>query len=330
MKLALCVLGCGQHARTFARAVDPLRDQVDLYFASRDLDRAGSYCRDLGGVDAFPSYQAAASDPRVDALYVCTPHHLHLEHVKLAAGRGKHVLVEKPVARSLEEADLIIAAARQSGITLMVAENLRFMSAVRKCKELTDGGAIGDLRLLQLQEEAPFRPGDWRSDREINGGGVFIDGGIHKVHFLRYLLGEPEQIYAAALPPGLPGHGGEDGLVMVARWSSGAVGLINHSWVASQRATPRWVSVSGTAGRIYFDVGGHWLRLERGDSHQVLNFAPDHWGITDMVREFRDSIRQGREPETSGSEGRRDLALVLQAYRSSEQGASLTLGQGRP
>ena len=325
MKLGLCVIGCGAFARTFARGLAPLRGDIDLFFASRDLDRARAYCREFGGLGAYGAYQEAAADPRVDALYVCTPHHLHLEHAALATRRGKHVLVEKPLARNLEEAGQIITAARHAGVTLMVAENLRFMAAVRRCKELADSGALGDLRLVQVQEEAHFCPGHWRSDRKINGGGVFIDGGIHKVHFLRYLLGEPEHIYAAALPPALPGHGGEDGLVMVARWSSGAVGLINHSWVASHRATPRWISVSGTEGRIYFEVGGSGLSLEQGGSRCTLSFPPDHSGITLMVREFRDSILEGREPETSGEEGRRDLALVLKAYESIEKGRSLDL-----
>jgi predicted dehydrogenase len=245
--------------------------------------------------------------------------------VTLAVRSGKHVLVEKPIARTIVEANQIIAAAHESGTILMVAENLRFMAAVRKCKELLDSGAIGGLRLVQLQEEAPFGPGGWRSSRELNGGGVLIDGGIHKVHFLRYLAGEPECIYATALTPALSSHQGEDGVVMVAKWCDGAVGLINHSWVGSQQPSPRWVSVSGTKGRIYFEVEAAWLRIEHGDSEETLRFAEDRSGITPMVQEFYDSIREQREPEMSGREGLRDLALVLKAYESMEKGTVLYL-----
>ena len=163
MKLGLCIVGCGAFARTFALGVAPLRDQINLFFASRDLSRAQEYSDKLGGAGAFGSYETAAADQRVDAMYLCTPHYLHLEHVRLAAQAGKHILVEKPIARSLAEGRQIINAAQQADVTLMVAENYRFMAPVQECKRLVASGAIGDLRLISLQEEAPFRPGGWRS-----------------------------------------------------------------------------------------------------------------------------------------------------------------------
>jgi predicted dehydrogenase len=323
VKLGLCVVGCGQFAQIFAREVQPLLGEIDLMFASRDRQRAEAYARMFRGSEAFGSYQEAATDPRVEAMYLCTPHHLHQEHVTMAARAGKHVLLEKPISTTLDQGRRIIDVAREAGITLMVAENFRFMPAVRQCKELVDRGEIGELRLIQLQEEVHFQPGQWRGIRDLNGGGVFIDGGIHKVHFLRYLAGEPEHIFAAALPKALAQHQGEDGLVMVARWPSGTVGLINHAWVASHRLQPSWVAVSGSEGRIYFEVGESQLSLEQGDKERLIRLDGDCYGQAAMVREFRDSIRDGRMPEVSGAEGLRDLALVLKAYESMEKGVSL-------
>jgi predicted dehydrogenase len=325
MKLSLCIVGCGGFAQAFVKGVEPLREEIDLFFASRDRSRARTYCNMFQGSGAFGSYQEAAADSRVEAMYLCTPHHLHLEHVTMAARAGKHALVEKPIARTLEEGRRTITAAREAGITLMVAENYRFLAAVRKCKELVDSGAVGNLRLVQFQEETPFQPGGWRSNQLLNGGGMFIDGGIHKVHFLRYLVGEPEQVYTAPLPQALNGHEGEDGLVVVFRWASGVVGLINHSWANPLHPLLPWVSVSGTRGRIYFEMGKPWLRLEQGDSEQTIQLAQDYYGLMAMVREFRDSIREGREPEVSGEEGLSDLAVVLKAYESMKQGAALPM-----
>ena len=94
----------------------------------------------------------------------------------------------------------MIAAAQQAGVRLMVAENARFMAAVRQCKALMAQGGVGDLRVVQLHEETPFQPGDWRSRRALNGGGVFIDSGIHKVHLLRYLARSPR----TSTPPRSP------------------------------------------------------------------------------------------------------------------------------
>ncbi|HEY7493055.1 MAG TPA: Gfo/Idh/MocA family oxidoreductase [Candidatus Tectomicrobia bacterium] len=325
MKLALCIVGCGQFARTFVQGLQPLRGDIDLFFASRDLERARTYAAMFQGCGAFGSYEAAAADSRVEAMYVCTPHYLHQVHVALAAQAGKHILVEKPIARTLAEGQAIIAAARRAGVTLMVAENYRFMAVVRQCKTLIEQGSVGKLRLVQQQEEAPFQPGQWRGSRNLNGGGVFIDGGIHKVHLLRYLAGEPEHIYAAALPQALDQHEGEDGVVLMTRGAGGVVGLIHHAWTNSQRAAPPWVVVSGTRGRIYFEVGASWLRLEQGSAARTLQCAADANGLTPMVQAFRDSIRDGREPEMSGAEGLLDLAVVLKAYEAMEQGVTLAL-----
>src|SRR5262249_45144606 len=203
MKLALCIVGRGQFARTFAQGLQPVRDDPALFFPSRDLERASAYAALFQGCGAFGSYEAAAADPRVEAMYLCTPHHLHQAHVALAAQAGKHILVEKPIARTMAEGRAMIAAAQRAGVALMVAEDARFMAAVRQCKALIEQGCVGDLRVVQLHEETPFQPGQWRSRRDLNGGGVFIDSGIHKVHLLRYLAGEPAHLYAAALPKAL-------------------------------------------------------------------------------------------------------------------------------
>jgi predicted dehydrogenase len=325
MPLALCVVGCGQFAHTFAESLQPVRDDVDLFFASRDLARARAYAVRFQGGGVFGSYAAAAADPRVEALYVCTPHHLHQAHVTLAAQAGKHILVEKPLARTLAEGRAIIAAAQQAGVTLMVAENVRFMATVRQCKRLIAQGAIGDLRVVQLHEETPFQSGQWRSRRALNGGGVLIDSGIHKVHLLRYLAGEPVHLYAAALPQALTQHEGEDGVVVMTRGASGVVGVIHHAWTSAQHPTPAWVVVSGTHGRLTFEPGAPWLRLAQGSAEQTWHYADDAKGLIPMVQAFRDSLRTGQAPEMSGAEGLRDLEIILKAYASMAQGVSLPL-----
>ena len=325
MKLALCIVGCGQFARAFVQGLQPVRDDLDLFFASRDGARARAYAARFQGCGAFGSYAAAAADPRVEAMYLCTPHHLHQAHVALAAQAGKHILVEKPLARTLAEGRAMIAAAQRAGVTLMVAENARFMAAVRQCKMLIMQGSVGDLRVVQLHEETPFQPGDWRSRRDFNGGGVLIDSGIHKVHLLRYFAGEPAHLYAAALPQALAQHEGEDGMVVMTRGASGVVGVIHHAWISAQRPCPAWVAVSGTRGRITFELGAPLLRLEQGSTERTWQFADDASGLIPMVQAFRDSIQAGQEPEMSGAEGLRDLAVVLKAYESMAQGISLPL-----
>ena len=325
MKLALCVVGCGNYARTVAKEMAGPDSQVDLFFASRDRERARGYCRTFGGRDFFGSYEEAARDDRVEALYFFTPHHLHCDNALLAARYRKHALVEKPIARTLEEARAMVRAAENAGIQLMVGENARFIPAVRKCKELIDQGAIGSIRLIQIHSEQTNSPADWRSSLEMNGGGALIDGGIHAVDNLVYLAGMPRRLYASTLPKVLHHVEGEDGIVINAELAGGAVGLISFSWGNKGPARRPSISVTGTEGGISHVIGGPGLSLLNADGEQEFSFGSGDYGWRGMVADFVESIRLDRPPEVSGAEAMRDLAVVLKAYESADTGMPVTV-----
>ena len=322
MTLGLCVIGCGDFARTFARAIQRELDDIDLYFASRDPGRAAVFAGEFRGSGSFGSYESAVGDPKVHAVYICTPHHLHLEHARLAAGAGKHILLEKPLARTREEAQAIVSVAQGAGVTLMAAENYRFMPPVLAARNLIDRGDLGSLRLIQLQEDFPFRPADWRNNAEMNGGGVLIDGGIHKASLLAYLAGDPSEVYAAEVPSSQPGLAAEDGVIAMLRYSSGLVSVINHTWSAGPHSERPWVTVSGSRASIAFELGGDWIDTidGLGRSRETLP-GDDRGGLAGMVREFRICIQQGRVPAMTGEEGARDVGLVEACYESMRTGS---------
>ncbi|MBC8279552.1 MAG: Gfo/Idh/MocA family oxidoreductase [Chloroflexi bacterium] len=325
MKLGLCVLGCGSFAHTFSESLADARDGIDLYFASRDLGRAEAYSAEFNGAGAFGSYEEAVSDSRVDAVYICTPHDLHLEHAKLAAAAKKHILLEKPIARTVEEARQVISSTHEAGVTLMIAENYRFLTAVQEAKQIIESGVLGTIRLIQIQEEYPFEPGSWRNENGRNGGGVFIDGGIHKVSVLAYLSGRPAQVFAVTVPPGIPGLDAEDGMVVTTRSASGTVGVINHTWSVSKPTARPWVRVSGTLANLNFELGRAWLTIDDGQNQETRQLDDKIRGIAPMVREFTQSIIENREPSMTGEEGLEDLELVLKAYESAETGLPISL-----
>ena len=325
MPLALCIVGCGNYARTVARAISSLDKHVELFFASRDRSKAQDYSRMFGGKDSFGSYEEAAGDVRVQALYFVTPHHLHCENALMAACHSKHILIEKPIARTLEEAQLIISAARDASVKLMVAENARFLPVIRKCKELLDQGAIGPLRLVQIQAEQAAAPTGWRSSLEMSGGGVFIDGGIHAIDNLVYLAGMPTKLYASTLPKTIPHLEGEDGMAVMAQMAGGVVGLINYSWGNATSSGSPWLSVTGARGRIHIEIGRARLVLETPSGQEEFQFTSGDYGWKDMVIEFVESVRQDRTPLISGEEGMRDLEVVLKAYESARTGMPATL-----
>ena len=303
-----------------------MRDEVDLYFASRDLGRAQEYASRFDGRDAFGSYADAVADPRVEAVYVCTPHHLHREHASLAFRAGKHVLVEKPIAGTLADAEAVVREASSAGVTFMVAENYRFLPPVQEAKRLIDRGRAGRVRLIQLHEQFPFKPGGWRSRAELNGGGVLIDGGIHKLSAVTYLAGQPNEVYAREVPPSEPGLEAEDGAVVMTRDAGGAVGLINHSWSVVPPQPHSWVSISGTEATLYFEPGKPWLKVTDARSETTVPLEDYGNGLVPMVREFCGSIAEGRPPAMTGADGLADLRLVLAAYESMATGLPVRLG----
>ena len=320
MKLSLCIVGCGRYADVVLNEIHEMADDFDFYFASRDLEKAKAYCERFGGVDYFGSYDEALSDARVQAAYFFTPHHVHLENTRLAAAHRKHILVEKPIARNIEESKALVKTAEDAGVRLMVAENYRFLHTARRAKSMIETGtlgSIGDLRLIDIRVEA-FRPPPtpWRLDASLTGGGSFIDAGIHYIDLIVNLGGLPTQVYAAQ-PAKVHRHTeGEDGLVMLANLPNDAVALFNFSRATSRSEEQDHVGITGTKGYISFRPYGREITFENTLVRRNIRLPEAHRGAREMVREFRDSIFQDRPPIVDGAEAIRDLAVVLAAYRS--------------
>ncbi len=323
--LNLCLVGCGRFATFHARAARGLQPRVSLAFASREASRAEAYRRRFGGVAAFGSYEAAAADPRVHALVVCTPHHLHLEHVQLAARHGKAVLLEKPIARTLPEADEILAAARSAGIALMVGENFHFMPAFEAARRLLAGGGIGKVRQVVISARGYRRPSGWRRRREDAGGGLLIDGGIHWIHLLRDWAGSVAEVTAMVPPNLFPELEGEDTVFLLVRFRSGAVGMLANSLSAPRLPRAQLAWVTGDEGSLGVDTRGRalWLRARWGTRLRL--FVRDRRGLRAQLAEFVAALREERAPVLPPESARQDLAVVDGAYRSIETGLSVFL-----
>jgi predicted dehydrogenase len=309
----LVLFGCGWIARRHAAAARRLG--VPFLVASRDLARARAFARDFGAADAFGAYENAARDPRADAAVVCTPHDRHCADTLLALDAGLHVLVEKPIAPTVEEADRMIAAAQAAGRVLMVAENFRFMPAFRHVHALLTADAVGPLRGLHLVARGYRQLTGWRLLPGAAGGGVLIDGGIHYVHNLRWWGGEVRRVFALRLPQTV-GLGGEDAVDLLAELSQGVVGFLSNSLGARGIPRVQWSSVTGADGTIFADNRGRFVVVRGRGRTRLRLFRRDTRGHEAMLRAFADSVGSGQPPETDGAAGRRDLAVVLAAYRS--------------
>ena len=310
--MALVIVGCGWIARRHAAAARTLG--LPVVFASRDVARARAYAREFGGVAAYGAYDEALRHPGARGAIVCTPHDRHLPDVVAALQAGCHVLVEKPIACTLDEADRMIGTAAGAGRVLMVAENFRFMPGFRAVRGLIDTGALGALRELHVIARGFRRRTGWRGAPGA-GGGALIDGGIHYVHALRWWGGEIRRLFALRPPPTLD-MAGEDAVDLLAELEGGVVGVLANSLAA--RGVPRfqWSSVTGTRGTCFVENRGRIVLLRGEAGLRVRVFRRDARGHVAMLKAFEQAMTQGRADEMDGDAGRRDLAVVLAAYRS--------------
>jgi predicted dehydrogenase len=309
-----------------------------------DLDeaRAESLREMQPGARATADYREALSDAQVDAVTVCLPHNLHAPVSVEAAEAGKHVLCEKPMAASLEEADRMIAAAERAGVVLMIAENVRFNPLFHRIRELLQDGVIGQPALIHMTRQAYLtrsflddRP--WFLDSQAAAGGIMMAGGIHDFETMRMLIGEVESVQALRARQRFRQMEGDDTSVAMVRFRGGAVGVLIESFVMKSLTTAAGLEVHTL--RIDGDLGslsvrdGRTIRLfsERDDflpggalaQHEIHVPPADTFALE--IEHFMQSIRSGEEPITSGRSQRRPLEIVLAAYESMRLGQRVTL-----
>jgi predicted dehydrogenase len=339
--IGVAVVGCGwagaRHAQAFRRLDVAVRWAVDT-----QRERAAALAAGAAETRVAAHYQAALADPAVDAVDICLPHHLHAPVAVAAARAGKHILCEKPLAASLDEADQMIAAARDAGVTLMVAENVRFDPLYQQVRALLDAGAIGRPALIQMTRECYLTRSfledrRWFLDRRAAAGGIMMSGGIHDFEAMRLLIGEIAGVSALRARQRFAEMEGDDTSIALLRFADGTVGTLVESFVMKSLITASGPEVHTM--RIDGDLGslavrdGHTIRLfsERpeylpgGALAQHDLHVPEADTFALEIAHFLDCLRTGREPITGGQSQRRPLEIVLAAYASMESGAPVTL-----
>jgi predicted dehydrogenase len=193
------------------------------------------------------------------------------------------------------------------------------MPAFRWVRRCLDDGAVGAVRELHLVARGWRRHAGWRCEPEA-GGGALIDGGIHYVHNLRWWGGEVRRLFALRPAQTLQTMAGEDAVDVLAELAGGAVGVLANSLAAPGLPRFQWSSVTGTRGTCFADNRGRLVVVRREGGLRFRLFRRDTRGHEAMLRAFDDAMTRGRASEMDGTAGRRDLAVVLAAYRSIAEG----------
>jgi predicted dehydrogenase len=289
------------------------------------------------GVESrYTDYRELLAQSRADALSICTPHDLHAQMAVAAAEAGKDILVEKPLARNLEEADAMIDAARKRGVTLMVAENVRFSEFFLKARELVENGYLGDILLIRISRMETGRlllqDRPWFLDAKQAGGGIMMSGGVHDFEVMRMLVGEIREVFTYRARKAFLEMEGDDSSVAIVKFESGAVGVVMESFSVSDLRSQHAVEIRGSAGSLTMDTYGPRLMSLYS---QKLNDLPGEARVNAAVPEgntfvaemthFVDCVESEQVPITSGAEERKPLEVVLAAYESMETGRRVEL-----
>jgi predicted dehydrogenase len=313
--IRLVFLGAGNIARRHARLLAARRGEVRCYFASRDAAKAALFQRELNGVGAFGSYEAALADPAIDVAMVTTPTRQHLELALAALAAGKHVIVEKPPFMHSGDFDAIEQAQAQHGGRVFVAENYYYRPLARTLRQLISGGAIGDVRYLIVKALKEQQTSGWRESEEMAGGGALFEGGIHWVNFMAGI-----GLNATAVRgyrPGSRESGPERSMLVVFRYAEGAVGTLFHSWdTPSLLKGLRLSRIYGSEGSIAFESNGLGVMVFGRRRRLIFPGFRDISGFGAMFTDILACLRTGRAAQLTLARARRDLELVEAAYRT--------------
>ena len=272
----------------------------------------------------------------IDAVSICLPTHLHCKIAIEALERGKHVLVEKPIAMNLEEAHCMLRAAKAAGRTLYVGMTHRFYPELREAKKLIDDGDIGSivacndcaLETLGFLDLPP-----WYLERKCAGGGTALTSGIHLVDRLRWFTGD--EVSSVAGTAGNPYFGAdvEDAAQMFLRFRSGISAQITLAFMREPHPLVCDLQVIGTRGSVTVHTWrGYEVWSESGRRERVIYIGEAHRdkvqvGIAGEIGEFCASIAEGRAPWPSAEESTRALEVIMAYYRAAANGHTVELGE---
>jgi predicted dehydrogenase len=286
------ILGTGRIARQFAEGLLSLPDAELVAVGSRSQAKADSFARDFTVPFRHPDYAALVNDPKVDAVYVATPHSLHAENTLQALDAGKPVLCEKPFTINAGQAEKVIQTARAKKILVMEAMWSRFLPSLHRLRELLAEGVIGEPRLLTADFGFKASSDQRRLFDPALGGGALLDVGIYPVSLASMLFGPPAKVTGLAE---LGATGVDEQSAMVLNHAKGELSVLHTSIRAN---TIHEAVILGTKGRIRLHAPW-WkgtdltLYLDEG-GEELLEFPYTGNGYQFEAAAFMECLREGR------------------------------------
>ncbi len=305
------VIGTGAMGQHHLRIYSELRDVELVGLCDVDRNRALSLAKMYNTTAYFDHRELLKQD--MDAVSVVVPTTLHTEVALDVINSGTHVLVEKPIADTLENADKMIKAAHDAKVKLMVGHIERFNPAVLKLKEIIDSGMLGKIVSISSRRVGPFNP-------RIRDVGIIMDLGVHDIDVMSYLYGRKiNEVYTIA---GNDIHTFEDHATILLRFDINLSGIVETNWLTPNKI--RKLTVIGLKGVAYLDYikqtveieDETWLRTAKIEPREPLKIELEH---------FVNALRNDHDVISNGDTSRHALQVAMAAIESYKKGKAIEI-----
>ncbi|PLT36025.1 Gfo/Idh/MocA family protein [Bacillus sp. V5-8f] len=337
--IRFAIVGCGHIAKKHAEAITNSEGASLVAVCDTVEDKMKPFVEEYN-IKGYTSLEELLQSPDVDVINICTPSGYHANIAVQAAEAKKHIVVEKPIALTIEDTDRIINACNENGVKLAVVHPNRFRPALIKLKNLMKEGRFGKLSHANAtvrwnRNQAYYEQAPWRGTKSLDGG-VLMNQAIHNLDLLVWLMGDIEEVYSMDATR-LRDIEAEDVSTGVVRFKNGALGVIEAAVTIYPKNFEESISIFGEHGTI--KIGGQnanfieHLVMEGLSEEDVEALKaeikadpfgkPGHQAIMeDMVL----AIKNNREPVVTGEDGKRALQLVISLYESAASRKPVVLG----
>lgn len=322
------------HVESYQRFV-PDAEVVAVY--ARDINKAKAFAQKHHIPQAYDSVDKIIAESGCEVVDVCLPNYLHADATLKAAKAGKHIIIEKPLSVTLEEADRMIGTCAAARVKLMYAEELCFAPKYERVRSLVEEGGVGKIYMLKQGEKHSGPHTDWFYDVQLAGGGVLMDMGCHAFGWFFWMLkNAPVKSVIATMSTVL--HKGrtrgEDNSVVIVEFDNGVTAVAENSWAKHGGMDDR-SEVYGTEGVVYADLfmgnaalaysrTGYGYAMEKADTTAGWSFPifeeAFNQGYPQELKHFIECVRQDKQPLVTGEMGRAVLEVIYAAYASAGQG----------
>ena len=346
-KFKTAIVGCGKVGHLHAKALSSVPESAFVAACGRDRVKTEAFAATYK-VRPYCDVGEMIATEGVQALAICTPHPLHALHAVKAARAGVHILVEKPLASTLEDCDAILGAARESGVKVGMISQRRFYAPALRVRKAIDDGKLGkpilgSIVMYGWRDEAYYRSDPWRGSWQGEGGGVLVNQAPHQLDLFHWYMGEVDELFGFWANLNHPYIEVEDTAVAVLRFKSGALGniLVSNSqnpalygrvYVHGSNGASVGVQpdggamfVAGMSGMAEPPINDLWTvpgeeaflkQWQKEDSDFFLSVNAIEYYYQLQMSDFLQAVMAGRESSIPGIEGRKTVEIFEALYRS--------------